>query len=145
MTKEELLLSINNLKSEVDQSNKALHELEEKMETLIDFSNGCNSHIRSFEASMARRKQKLFQLNDLLNTVRSALRYKTKMNELLTGSAYTTTVSSIDELQNSISAQKRKIEQDIIDQKNYITSLEAKLQQMQYEYNNFPEEVSTDG
>lgn len=145
MTKEELLLSINDLKNKIDQNNKVLRELEDKLDTLIDFSNRCDSHIRSFEASMTKRKQKLLQFDGLLKTVKSALKYKTKMNDLLTGSAYTTTASSIDGLQNSISIQKGKIKQDIIDQQNYIASLQTKLQQMQYEYNHFSGEVSTDG
>lgn len=143
MTQDQLLISINNLKREIEQNNRILQELESKLDALIDFSNQCNLHVRTFESSMDKRKHRLFSLDNLACTVRSAFRYQAKMSDLLTGSTYQATVASIDELGASISQQKRKINQDIVDQKSYIYSLRARLSELQYEYNHYQEEVRT--
>lgn len=145
MTKDELRLSINDLKRKIEHNNKILRELEDKLDALTDFCSRCNSHIRSFESSMLTRKQKLLSLDHLSATVRSAQKYQTKMNALLTGAEYQSTVSSIDYLENSVGEQKRRVQQDIQDQKSYIRSLKKKLDQMQYEYNYLREEVSANG
>ena len=90
---------------------------------------------------MTKRKSRLLNFDSLLANVKSAARYKQKMDELLTGTEYSSTVSSIDQLQNSIETEKRKIRNSIQDTEEQIAILELKVSRLQWEYNNYPEEV----
>lgn len=143
MTQDQLQISIHELKREIEEENRLLQELEDKLDALIDFSNQCDRHVRTFQSSMEKRKHRLFSVENLAQTVRSAFRYQEKMSDLLTGAAYQVTVASIDDLEASIGQQKRRINQDIMDQNSHIYSLRERLAQLQYEYDHYQEEGST--
>lgn len=145
MTKDQLRVSINNLKRNIQHNNKILQELEQQLDALTEFGSQCDWRIRAFESSMEMRKQKLRSLDGLSGSVRAASKYQAKMNELLTGTEHQTTISSIDALMGSVGEQKRRVQQDILNQESYIRSLKRKLDQMQYEYNSWEEEVSANG
>ncbi|MEE0930135.1 MAG: hypothetical protein UIM53_03975 [Acutalibacteraceae bacterium] len=107
------------------------------------FQKKCTTHINSFDKSINRRKNRLLSFDEFLATVKSASRYKQKMNDMLSGSEYSATVSDIDQLQVSISTEKRKISNNIQDLEDEITALEVKVDNLQYKYDTYPEEVRT--
>lgn len=145
MGKQEILDELNRKKQKLTDRKAYLKELEEKLETLENFSAQCADRIKAFENSMSRRKTKLLSLGDILSRVKSALHYNDKMGQLLNGREYEKTVESISSLQTSVSAKKRDIIRDIQETEKQIDQLNRDIRQLQYAYNTYPEEVENDG
>lgn len=144
MSKNDILWSLNYNKKQLASCRNQLRVLEEQYVVLDDFSRKCTTHINSFDESINRRKNRLLTFDEFLTTVKSASRYKQKMDDMLSGSEYSATVSAIDQLQVSISTEKRKISNDIQDLEDEIATLEVKVDNLQYQYDTYPEEVETD-
>lgn len=140
MLKPELLDEINKIQDQIRIKNSELSEERKNLEALEEFSVQSNSRILSFENSMSRRKNKLNGLDSMLNTVKIAAGYKRKMSDMLNGKEYQRTVNQIDNLMNALTVQKTKTQNSIIRLEDEISDLQAKLQQLQYDYNNFQEE-----
>lgn len=140
MLKPELLDEINKIQDQIRIKNSELSEERKNLEALEEFSVQSNSRILSFENSMSRRKNKLNGLDSMLNTVKIAAGYKRKMSDMLNGKEYQRTVNQIDNLMNALTVQKAKTQNSIIRLEDEISDLQAKLQQLQYDYNNFQEE-----
>lgn len=145
MTKQELLNEINRIKEQIRVKKNQLSKDEQTLIDIEDFQSRSNSCITSFSSSIAKRRKKLIDLDGFLGTVRIAARYKQKMNDMLSGYEYRAAVNQIDGLQNSISSEKVKIKNSIVSLKDDISYLQGKLQQLQYDYNNYPEEVVANG
>lgn len=141
MSKADVLLTLNRNRQQLESYRSKLKTLEEKYKTLYEFSNKCVSCINSFDASMLKRKRRLLSFDSLLKRVKSAVQYSEKVSELLNGYDYSETVSAIEQLQSSISAEKRKVNSDIQYVEEQIQSLEIKVADLQYEYDTYPEEV----
>lgn len=141
MDKEALLLDLNKEKEKLRQARNRLGVLEDQYETLEEFTRECRSRIQGFEESMQRRKNKLLTLDNLWSNVKSAVRYKEKMNDLLVGAEYSKASTAIVDLENSTSAKKRSIGRDIGDLEDEIQRLERSVQMLQHTYNTYPEEA----
>lgn len=144
MSKSDVLAALNHKKNQLADRRKELRNLEEKYTALEEFSSQCTSRIGAFDDSMARRKRKLLSFDSILGSVRSAAKYRQRMSDMLNGADYSTTVSYIDQLQNSIATEKRNTCNSIQNVEGQISSLEARVSSLQYEYNNYPEEDEED-
>lgn len=144
MAKSDILSSLNYNKNQLSTYKEDLNELKEKMCALQEFSKKCDLHVNSFDSSMVKRKKRLSVFDCLTDRVKTAARYKQKMSDMLNGSEYSSTVASIDSLQNSIAAEKRNVSNDIQYTEEQIALLEVRIAELQYEYDNYPEEVETD-
>ena len=145
MTKPELLDEINRIKEQIRTKKNQLTKEEQTLTDIEDFQGRSNSRINSFSSSITKRRKKLINFDGFLSTVKIAARYKQKMNDMLSGYEYQNAVNQIDSLQNSISTEKTRVKNRIISLKDDISYLQRKLQQLQYDYNNYPEEVEANG
>ncbi len=145
MGKEEIRYQLEQARSALNSYRTQLTALEDKLSTIETFSAECSSRISAFESSMAKRKSRLLNFESLLDCVKAAARYSQKMSDMLTGAEYTATVSSIDQLQGSISTQRKSIVADIEYAEEQIAILEAKVADLQYEYDTYPEEAVENG
>lgn len=145
MGKAELLSELNYAKRQLSSYKSKLSTLKDKLSTAETFSAECASRISSFEESMSKRKSRLLSFDVLISSVKAAAKYKEKMNNMLNGSEYSATVASIDQLQASISSEKRKIVEDIQYVEGQISYYESRVGTLQYQYNNYPEEVDDSG
>lgn len=141
MEKEAILADLNKEKEKLRQARQRLSNLEDQYETLEEFTRECNDRIRAFEESMQRRKNKLLTLDNLWSKVKSAVRYKEKMNEMLVGAEFTRASTAIGDLENSTSAKKRSIRNDIGDVEAEIARLERSVEMLQNTYNTYSEEA----
>ncbi|MEG2052326.1 MAG: hypothetical protein RR012_08530 [Oscillospiraceae bacterium] len=137
--------SLNYNKKQLSSFKKKLKALEEQLDSLQEFAIQCSSHIGSFESSMAKRKNKLNVFDGFLDKVKSAVRYKQKMSDMLSGSEYSATVACIDQLQNSVASEKSKTINDIRYIEQRISELESRVSNLQYQYDTYPEEVQPNG
>ena len=145
MSKADLLTELNNAKSQLRSYRTKLSTLKDKLSTIDTFSKECTSRIQSFEGSMSRRRKRLLSFDSLISSVKAAAKYKEKMSTMLTGTEFTNTTNSIDQLQSSISTERRKIIGDIQYVEDQISYWESRVSTLQYEYNNYPEEVEESG
>lgn len=141
MSKADLLTELNNAKSQLRSYRTKLSTLKDKFSTIDTFSKECTSRIKSFEGSMARRRKRLLSFDSLVSSVKAAAKYKEKMSNMLSGTDYTNTTNSIDQLQSSISTERRKVIGDIQYVEDQISYWESRVSQLQYDYDNYPEEV----
>ena len=144
MTKDELYQEIQRVKNQISHARDEQHKLEEKWEVLLEFSQKCNERAERFLESVQRRKRKLSGIDHLLSRMKAATKYRDRMNDLLNGQDYNTAKSSIDELMRNLDGQKRQVKQELVDTGRRIQTLQNRLNQLQHEYNNFPEEDETD-
>lgn len=145
MTKDELYREIQRVRDQIAEARKERNKLEEKWEVLLEFAAKCNERAERFMESVQRRKNKLSGIDQLLNRMKAAMKYRNKMNDLLTGRDYTDAKGSIDELMENLDRQKWQVKQALEDVENKIHRLQNRLNQLQYEYNNYPEEEANDG
>lgn len=141
MEKTELLSELNYAKHQLSSYKSKLSTLKDKLSTAETFSAECASHISSFEESISKRKSRLLSFDTLISGVKSASKYKEKMNNMLSGAEYNTTVASISHLQTSVSSEKRKIIEDIQYVEEQISYWSSRASILQYEYDNYQEEV----
>ncbi len=141
MSKADLLTELNNAKSQLRSYRTKLSTLKDKLSTIDTFSKECTSRIQSFEGSMSRRRKRLLSFDSLISGVKAAAKYKEKMSTMLSGTEYTNTTNSIDQLQSSISTERRKIIGDIQYVEDQISYWESQASQLQYDYDNYSEEV----
>lgn len=141
MGKEELLADLNRKKEQLREAKKRLQNLEDQYEALEEFTAQCNSRIQAFDDSMLRRKNKLLRLDGILNKAKSAKRYRDRMNELLVGTDFKNASSSISNLETSTSNKKRSIRNDITNTEAEIDHLKQVVENLQYSYDTYPEEV----
>lgn len=134
MEKSEILSAINYNHEQIILHQNELTNLKEQYSVLMEFSKECMLHINSFENSMATRRGKLSNFDAFSHKVKSAKAYSQKMSDVLNGKEYLEIVTSIDMLQNSISATKQRISNDIQYVENLISSLEFKIGELQNEY-----------
>lgn len=144
MSKEDILKKINHCNSDISNAEAALKELEKDYEATADFSTQCNASISSFDSSISLRKDRLSKLSGIAQNVKSAAKYSSKMNSMLTEQEYNNTTSQIEELRISITQKLYDIQEEIDSVKRNISTLYSKLSSLQYEYNHFPvEEVKS--
>lgn len=141
MGKTELLYELNYAKCQLDSFRTKLNTLKDKLSTVEMFSAQCASRIGSFEESMERRKTRLLRVDSLLASVKAAMKYREKMNDMLNGFEYTNTIAAIDQLQYSISLERRKIIENIQYVEDQISYYKSRVATLQYEYDNYSEEV----
>ena len=140
MDKAEISANINEAKRKLEEYQAKLRELREKLNVLESVIAKIQAKTSTFEQSMTRRKGKLNSFESLLSCVKSAIRYKEKMNSMLNGSAYRATVNSIDKLKSSTSSQRKKVIDDIKYVESKISYYKARVGKLQYEYDNYKEE-----
>lgn len=140
MGRNEILSNLNYAKFQLSSYKKEKETLEEKYKTLEEFALQCTPRINSFRESMSKRKQRLAVFDSFLSNVKIAVQYKQKMGDMLMGTEYAKAVSNIDQLQNTISLEKRKLVKNIQYLENEISVLETKVSRLQYEYNTYTEE-----
>ena len=145
MGKSDILSSLVYNKTKLAECRNTLKRLEEQYNVLDEFSGKCSSCINSFDLSMQKRKKKILGVDGFLGMVKSAVKYRQKMNDLLYGAEYNDTVASIDQLQNSIASERSKVRSNIRHVEEEIARLEAKIAKLQYEYDTYPEEVEISG
>lgn len=141
MQKSEILYALNYNKNRLFSYKAELKVLEEQYDVIQEFSTRCSLHIKSFGSSMANRKRRLSSFDSIVDRNKSAAQYKQKMSALLSGEEYSATISSIDQLQNSIAAKKRELENDMQEVERQISILESRVASLQYEYNNYVERL----
>ncbi len=142
--KNAILVELNSAKAQLQNCRDKLKQLENKYDILVQFGTEYNAHVRSFEESMSRRRNRLSGFDSILSKVKSALCYKEKMSDMLYGTEYTNAVTAIDNMQTSLSAEKRTVSNDISYVEGQIRTLEAKVTDLQYQYDNYVEEESAD-
>lgn len=145
LTKEELRWQIQSVKDQISQANQELKDLEEKLEVLLEFKGKCSSKVESFWASVQRRKNKLNGISGIVDRMKSAKKYWQTMNGMLTGTDYTSTESSINTLMETLDGQKDEVNRKITETENKIDRLSNRLQNLQYQYDNWKEETVEDG
>ena len=106
MNKTEILQQIDRRKVQLNTAKRRLRELEDQYQTLEVFSEQCQARIRGFEESIQRRKGKLLRLDGVLGKVRTARRYREKMNLLLVGTEYTKAANDLGNLETKSWRQK---------------------------------------
>lgn len=131
---------MNYNKSRLSSYRSELKDFEEQYDALQEFSDQCSLHIRSFDSSIVNRKRRLSNFDSIIDRVKSAAQYKQVMGDMLSGAEHSTTVASIDQLQSSIAAKKREIENNMQYVEQQISVLESKIASLQYEYNNYIED-----
>ncbi len=141
MSKQNIINSLSFEKRQLQLYIEQKEKLAEKYNTLRDFSSQCKSHIKSFGNSISNRKKRLSKVDELLRTVKTASKYKNKMNSMLKGSDYSSATKNISQLESTISIQMKKIVSDIeyVDRK--ITYIKNRIERMQYELYTYDEEV----
>jgi len=142
--KNAILVELNNAKTQLQNFRDRLKQLENKYDILVQFGTEYNNHVRSFEESMSRRRNRLSGFDSILSKVKSALRYKEKMSDMLYGAEYSNAVAAIDNMQTSLSTEKRTVTNDISYVEGQIRTLEAKVTNLQYQYDNYVGEESAD-
>lgn len=144
MTKAELKAEIDRLKNQLATYRSDLKVLKEKISVLEDFAGRCNQRITDFDTSITKRKNRNLKFESLAGTVKFAAKYFEKMQAILTGTDYTNVVGSIEDLQTSIGNQRKTINNNIIDLEDKIPPLEKRISELQYEFDNYPEEVKNE-
>ncbi len=139
MGKDKILSDLNDKKNQLGEARKRLKNLEEKYETLEDFTHQCNTRIQAFDDSMRRRKNRLTRIDSLLGSVKSAKRYKNKMNDMLVGPEFIKASASINNLETTASAKKTQIKNDITSTEKEILHLEQAVEKLQYSYDTYQE------
>ena len=145
MNKTEILQQIDRRKVQLNTAKRRLRELEDQYQTLEVFSEQCQARIRGFEESIQRRKGKLLRLDGVLGKVRTARRYREKMNLLLVGTEYIKAANDLGNLENSIAGKKRNVRNEIMETEDRITYLENVIEHLQYEYRACLEEDAENG
>lgn len=145
MGKDSILAELNSVRAQLNVCRAEHQELLEKYETLEELSEKCKQQISQFEQNMAQRANRLNRVQGLAQTVKSAARYYTQMQEMLNGREYSAAVRNIDEMQNRISQMKRTVSSDICNMEGRISALEARAASLQYQYDTYPEEVQPNG
>ena len=145
MTKDELYQQILQVRSQLSDARADRKRLEEKWDVLLEFGNKCNERAEAFLNSISRRKRKLSGVDQLLSRMKAAMKYRERMNDLLTGSDYLSAKRSVDEMMDNLQTQKRKLRSQLEDAEYRIRSLNNRLYQLECEYDQFPEEVEADG
>lgn len=145
MTKNDILLQLNSAKWQLDNYRSQKRTIDEKYNTICEFSRECTSHVNSFGNSIAKRKKKLLKIEGLLQCVKIASQYKKKMNDMLTGTSYANVSKNIGELESVISAEKRKLTSELQYVEQQIRNCETKVSNLQYTYNHYKEESGSDG
>lgn len=145
MSKEDILRNLNSKKLQLEALKMELTSLEEQYEVLVDFSGRCQSRVNSFSDSMARRRGRLSRLDSIVGRAKSAMRYKEKMSDMLQGKEYNNATAAIDNLMSSVSAKKSNVMRDMSETEKAIARLKSEIATLQFEYNNYPEEVCEDG
>lgn len=142
--KNAILVELNSTKTQLQNCRNRLKQLENKYDVLVQFGTEYNAHVRSFEESMSKRRSRLLGVESILSKVKSALRYKEKMGDMLYGTEYTNAVASIESMQTSLSSEKRKTTNDISYVESQIQALEAKVANLQDQYDTYVEEEPAD-
>lgn len=146
MTKDQLYQEIQRVRSQINRARDEQRTLEEKWDVLLEFSAKCNERAEAFLESVQRRKKKLSGIDQLLSRMKAAMKYREKMQDLLCGQDYRSAKNSIDELMDNLDRQKRQVKQALSDVDHKLRQLHSRLNQLQYEYNNYPdEEDANDG
>lgn len=145
MTKEILQTELNNAKTQLDSNKKKLNTLNEKLSAIDMFKKELSTKAQSFQDSISRRKNRLLKLNPLISSVKSAAKYSAKMSDMLKGKEYTKTKNSIDQVQTSVSTERKKIVADIKYVEKEISYWESQVGSLQSDYDNYPEEVENNG
>ena len=145
MTKDELYREIQRVRTQISSQQKQQDQLEEKWDVLLEFMAKANKKAEEFLESVQRRKNKLSGIDQLLGRMKAAAKYRERMNEMLYGRDYTDAKNSIDTLLDNLNRQKRQIRQQLEDVEQELKRLKKRLNQLQYEYNNYPEEEENDG
>lgn len=145
MTKEDIYTQLDYNRGQLSYYERRLRELKDKREALESFSRQCESRIISFENSISRRKKRVASFGGLTSTVKIAAQYAKKMNDMLTGRDFTNAISSISELQFSVSRQRRDTANEIIDVEDKITYFGNKVSDFQYQYDTYSEGEVTNG
>jgi len=134
MGKHEIKAEIAHCESMLNSSRKELANLEEQVTALQEVADNCNSRIAAFSSSIERRRKKLLNFDSMLETMKSAKRYKNKMTDMLYNQEYSNTTSSIDKIENAIKDARTKLLNKINDVENQIYSLERRIDHLRAEY-----------
>lgn len=131
MTKVELDKKISNVRTEINEEEARLAKLEEMLEVLLTFSSQCQKKSDSFFASVQKRKNKLFSISYMIDTVKAISSYSSCMSELLNGQSYNEAKKSIDAIMEKNEAKKKSLKNDIEDTEKIIKQLKAELNHLQ--------------
>lgn len=145
MTRDELYRQIQSVKTQISTAERDLKTAENNLSTLLEFASKSNAKAEAFLESVQRRKTRLSGIDGLLSRMKAAMTYRQKMNDMLTGTAYTKAKNSIDTLLDNVSRKKSELNQRIRDLDDHIAWLRSRLYQLQYEYDTYPEEETEDG
>ena len=145
MTKNELYLQIQQVRQQLNREKSKQNELEKQWDVLLVFAAKCNERAEAFMQSVQRRKRKLSGLDQLMSRMKSALKYRDRMNDLLSGVEYLQAKHSIYEMMDNLDRQKRKLRDQIETAECRVHNLRRKLEQLQYEYDHLPTEEEDDG
>ncbi len=104
---------ICNINENIAALEKKRKNLEIQYSTIVELSKKINIYEDNFHVAIQNRKSKLESIDNLTQCVKSALKYKNKMQDMLNGNEYINSVDKINELKNKIQAQKEKILYDL--------------------------------
>lgn len=141
MGKSDILKSLNYAKKQLENFESQKKDLEEKYDTICEFSIKCSSKTNSFRDSIIRRKQRLSKLDGLTQKVKTAAKYKSNMENMLTGSEYVQVANMITELHNVIGAEKRKLMDNMQYVDGCIAYYKIQVGNLTYQYNTYKEDV----
>ena len=141
MTRQDLMNEINVLTEQLNAARNSLSKAKLDLLTLEEFSAQCNSRITAFENSISKRRRRLSGVEGITGSVRMALRYKEKMNEMLSGKTFHEAISQIEQLRFSVTNERNKLTDTIIELSGRVSFLQEEIRQFQYAYSDYPEEV----
>ncbi len=141
MDKNDIYKSLNYAKKQLEKFENEKKDLEKKYDTICEFSIKCTSKTNSLRDSIGRRKQRLSKLDGLIQKVKTAEKYKNKMQNMLTGSDYIQVANAITELHNVISTEKRNLIQNIRYVEARIVYYKNQVGNLTYQYNTYKEDV----
>lgn len=144
MGKADILGSLDSARRQLNSYQWQKKELEEKYSVMCEFGRQCALHENSFRASISKRKQRLSGIDGLLHNVKSAVRYKQKMQDMLTGSEYSAAEANIDRLQMIVLSEKKRICSELQYVEQQIRMCGRRVDSLQYEYDHY-EEVNPNG
>lgn len=140
MNKQQLLSQIRAKEGNLSNLIGDKAKYEKKYENIISFLNSCNRHTDDFNQSINQRKQKLNHIEGLASRMKTAVRYRQKMNEMLNGNDFSSTVSSINQLFDTINREKNKILETISNIEWKINKLERDIIVLKNQYRAMSEE-----